>query len=128
SDSEARKALLGALPNLSLDLGLNYDSNRFLVNNSWMSAGLNIAYNLVKAFSIPAIKRSAAAQAEVDQARRLAMAMAVMTQTRIAMVRYSLISHEYGVWDEAARDDEQIVKLLQASTEVGIDSELELIR
>jgi len=129
NESEAKKAILGVLPNLSLDLGLiNYDSNRFLVNNTWTTAGLSIAYNLVKAFSIPAVRRSAEAQREVDQARRMAMAMAVMTQTRIATVRYSLIAHEFGVWEEAARDDDQIVKLLTSSAQVGIDSELELIR
>lgn len=129
SESEAKKAILGVLPNLTLDLGLiNYDSNRFLVNNTWTTAGLSIAYNLVKVFSIPAVRRSAEAQREVDEARRMAMAMAIMTQTRIATVRYSLISHEYGVWEEAARDDEQIVKLLISSAQVGIDSELELIR
>ncbi len=96
--------------------------------STWNTAGLSIAYNLVKVFSIPAVKRSAEAQREVDQARRMAMAMAIMTQTRIATVRYSLISHEFGVWEEAARDDDQIVKLLISSAQVGIDSELELIR
>lgn len=128
SEAEAKKGLLSALPNLTLDLGLNYDSNRFLVNNIWSSAGLSMAYNLVKVFSIPAINRSAEAQRQVDEARRMAVAMAIMTQTRIATVRYTLVAHEFDVWNEASRDDDQIVKLLSASAQVGIDTELELIR
>lgn len=128
SESEAKKALLGLLPNLSLDFGLSSDSNRFLVNNTWTSAGLNVAFNLVKAFSLPAVKRSAEAQRQVDEARRMAVAMSVLTQTRIAAVRYTLVAHEYGVWREASDDDQQIVKLLESSAAVGIDSELELIR
>jgi outer membrane protein TolC len=128
SESEARKAMLGIVPRLSVDLTRNYDSNRFLVNNTWTSAGLAIAFNLVRAFSRQALDRTAEAQRELDEARRLAVAMAVITQTRIAAVRYGLLLEEFGVWDEATQDDEQIVSFLASSAEVGIDTELELIR
>src|SRR5258705_11823785 len=59
SADEARKALAGLLPGLNLDLGHNYDSNRFLLNNTWTPAGVNGAFNLVKKFSLPALNRSA---------------------------------------------------------------------
>jgi outer membrane protein TolC len=128
SADEARKALIGVLPNLSLDLSRQYDSNRFLLNNSWTSAGLNVAFNLVKAFSIPALNRSEEAQRKVDEARRQALAVAVLAQTRVAAVRYMLVADEFLVWDEAARDDEMIVGYLASSEKAGIDTELELIR
>ena len=128
TESEARKAILSILPGLTFDLGANYDSNRFLVNNAWTSAGLSMAFNLVKVFSLPALNRSAEAQKKVDEARRLAMAMAILTQTRISAVRYKLVAHEFGVWDDASRDDDLIVKYLESSAQVGIDTELELIR
>jgi len=118
TESEIQKSLLGLFPNLNLNINPNnYDSNRFLVNNTWASAGLGVAFNLVKVFSLPAVNRTAEAQRQFDEARRLAMAMAVMTQTRVATVRYGLLAHEYSVWDEAARDDDQIVKYLVSSTE-----------
>ena len=128
SADEARKALVALLPNLSLDLSRNYDSNRFLLNNMWSSAGVNVALNLVKAFSLPALNRSEQAQRLADEARRQAVAMAVLTQTRLAAVRYTLVADEYLIWDEAARDDDLIVQYLFSSEKVGIDTELELIR
>jgi outer membrane protein TolC len=128
NESEAKKALLGLFPGLTLDLTRNYDSNRFLLNNSWTSAGVATAFNLVKVFSLPAVNRSAEAQRQVDDARKLAMAMAILTQTRIAAVRYGLVNDEFRVWEEATRDDEQIVKFLSSSAQAGIDTELELIR
>ncbi len=128
SENEARKAILGLLPSLNLDVTGNYDSNKYLVNNYWTSAGIGVAFNLVKMFSLPAVKGANEAQARLDESRRLAMAMAVLTQTRIAAVRYSLMAHEYGVWDEATQDDRKIVQFLESSSEVGIDTELELIR
>jgi outer membrane protein TolC len=128
SADEARKALLGILPNLSLDVSHQYDSNRFLLNNTWTSAGANVAFNLVKAFSLPALNRSEEAQKRVDDARRQALAVAVLTQTRIAAVRYMLVADEFLIWDEAARDDDLIVEYLASSEKAGIDNELELIR
>ncbi|HYD55140.1 MAG TPA: TolC family protein, partial [Gemmatimonadaceae bacterium] len=128
SADEARKALVGILPNLSFDLSRQYDSNRFLLNNTWTQAGLNVAFNLVKAFSLPALNRSEEAQRKADEARRQALAMAVLAQTRVAAVRYMLVADEFLIWDEAARDDDLIVDYLASSEKAGIDNELELIR
>jgi outer membrane protein TolC len=128
SADEARKALVGILPNVSLNLMSNYDSNRFLVNNNWYSLGLNAALNLTKVFSLPAMNRSEEAQKRADDARRQAMAMAVLAQTRIAAVRYTLVADEFLVWDEAARDDDLIVQHLASSETAGIDNELEVVR
>jgi outer membrane protein TolC len=128
SADEARKAMVGILPNVSLNVMSNYDSNRFLVNNNWYSLGLNVALNLTKVFSIPAMNRSEEAQRRADDARRQAMAMAVLAQTRIAAVRYTLVADEFMVWDEAARDDDLIVQHLASSEAAGIDNELEVVR
>jgi hypothetical protein len=89
---------------------------------------VNVALNLVKVFSLPALNRSEEAQKRADQARKQAVAIAVLTQTRIAAVRYTLVADEFLVWDEAARDDDLIAKYLASSEKVGIDTELELIR
>jgi outer membrane protein TolC len=128
SADEARKALLGLAPGFALELGRNYDSNRFLLNNTWTSSGLNVVFNLVKVFSLPALRRSEEAQRRADEARRQAMAIAILAQTRLAAVRYTLVADEFLIWDEAARDDDLIVKYLASSEKAGIDNELELIR
>lgn len=128
SADEARKALVSLLPGLTLDLGRTFDSNKYLVNSYWNSAAVAVALNLVRIFSLPALRRSEEAQRKADTARRLAMAMAILAQTRVAAVRYELIADEFLVWDEATRDDDLIVGYLASSAKVGIDTELELIR
>jgi outer membrane protein TolC len=128
SADEARKSLIGLLPALSFDLTNSHDSNKFLLNNTWTSAGVNVAFNLVKVFSLPALNRSEEATRKADDARRQAMAMAILAQTRVAAVRYTLVADEFLIWDEASRDDDLIVQYLSSSEKVGIDTELELIR
>jgi outer membrane protein TolC len=128
SRDEARKAMVGLVPNVSLDVGRNFDSNKFLLNNTWTAVGVRVALNLVKVFSIPAMQRSEEAQKAADTARRQAMAMAILAQTRLAAVRYTLVADEFLIWDEAVRDDDLIAKHLASSEKAGVDNELELIR
>lgn len=128
TDLEGRKQLLALLPSLGFDAGTNYDSNRYLLNNRWASAGMNVSFNLIKAFSAPAVKRASAAAAQVDETRRLAVTAAVLAQARMAGVRYTLLSEELAVWNDAVQDDSRIVGYLNASKQVGLETELELIR
>jgi outer membrane protein TolC len=116
------------VPGAGIDAGYYNDTNKYLVNNSWEQAGLSVAFNLVKVFSLPAINRSFEAQKAVDDTRRLAVSSAVLTQTRIAAVRFGLLKNEYAVWDEALRDDQQIIKYLQSANQTGLETELEIIR
>lgn len=128
TDLEGRKQLLALLPSLGVDVGTNYDSNRYLLNNRWASAGMNVSFNLLKVFSMPAVKRNAAAAASIDEARRLAVTAAVLAQARMAAVRYALLNDELTVWNDAVQDDSRIVGYLSASNQAGLETELELIR
>ena len=128
TQQEGRKQLLSLLPSLNLNLGANYDSNRFLVNNSWTEAGGLVSFNLLKLLSLPAMQRTQQATQELDDARRLAATMAVMAQTRIAVNRYQLLKHELGIWNEALADDRALLRAMQATQQSGLETELELIR
>ena len=125
---EARRAIAALMPGVNVEFGFNSDTNRFLLYNSWLSGGLSMAFNVVKLFSLPALNRSHEAQNRVDEARRQAMGIAVLAQTRLAAVSYALAAEEYLIWEQAARDDQLIVQYLGSAEKVGIDTELELIR
>ena len=128
TDLEGSRQLLSLLPSLSLDVGTDYDANKYLVNNRWSSAGLNLSWNLMKVASLPSIKSNTQAALRVDETRRLAVTAAVLGQTRIAAVRYRLLAQELAIWDDAVSDDIRIVGYLDASRQVGLETELELIR
>nr|WP_294867843.1 TolC family protein [uncultured Pseudogulbenkiania sp.] len=80
---ETRKAIAKLLPGLEFSVGHHYDSNKFLVNNSWSDAGLRISWNLLNLFSAGPITRSAEAQLEVAKAQHMALNMAVLTQVHV---------------------------------------------
>lgn len=128
SDLEWKKQMLGLLPSFGLDIGGNYDSNRYLLNNHWASGGLNMSVGLLRLFSLPAMNRAQKAQTDVDETRKLATTAAILAQTRLAVVRYGLLAHEFGVWDDASKDDARIVEYLVSAKQVGLETELEVIR
>lgn len=125
---EARKQMLSVFPNLNLDFGSQRDSNNLLYNNSWSQGGVRLSWNLMKLFSIPAIQRNREQQEAVDQTRRMALSMAVMTQVRISAERYRLALEDYRLADSAAQVDKRMADYTRAAVSSRLDSELEAVR
>lgn len=125
---EGKRQLVSMLPSINLNIGANYDSNKYLINNQWNEVGTLVTFNLLKLLSLPAMQRSQETQVQLDQARREAAVMAVMTQTRVAVNRYDLLRHELGIWNQAVDDDQALLKAMQSTQEAGLETELETIR
>jgi outer membrane protein TolC len=126
--SEVRRAIASALPSLGVDTALRYDSNRFLLDNVWVDGGLRLSVNLFRLASIPTIRRANEAQKQVDEARRMAQAMAVITQVRVAALRYGLTLSEYEQVATSASVDQRLLAYAKSATTVRIEGELEVIR
>src|SRR5690606_10055553 len=92
---ETRKAMLRLLPGLQLQTGAHYDSNQFLVNNSWRDAGVQVGWNLLNLVNAGKIKRGARAQYDLAREQRLAMNMAVLTQVHVAALDYAGRQQQY---------------------------------
>jgi hypothetical protein len=125
---ETRKQLLSVLPNLSFDAGVLHDSNNLLYNNSWSQGGVRVSWNLMKLFALPSIQRTQEQQERVDQARRMGLSMAVMTQVRISVERYRLALEDYRLADAGAQVDKRLADYTRAAVSSRLDSELEAIR
>ena len=128
TDREWQKQVLSLFPNFGLDVNSSYTSNKYLLNDQWTTAGYNFSFGLLKLFSLPAARRANEAQKAADESRRLGVAAGIVGQTRMAAVRYQLLTQEFDVWYAASSDDARIVQYLNSATETGLDTELELIR
>lgn len=125
---EARKQILGLLPGISFSYGRQHDSNRLLYNNNWSEGGLSVAWNLMRLVSIPSMKNAQEFQAKTDEARRMALSMAILTQTRIGVERYRMALEDFRLADRAAQVDQRLAKFTRDSVTAKLDSELEAIR
>ena len=123
-----RAQMQAILPGVSVDYSYNASTNKYLLDRSWTSVGVDAALNLVKVFSLPAVNRSAKSQKDMDEARRMALITAVLAQVRIAVTRYEVLGREYEYWLDAIADDKRYLDTLTSTAAVGLETELELIR
>jgi outer membrane protein TolC len=128
SGNEVKRQMLSVLPGISFDVGANRDSNKYLYNKNWIDYGVKISANLLRLASIPSIQALGKAQAEVDETRRMAQAIAILTQVRVATMRYGLAVAELEQVEESARVDQRLLNYAKAATTTKVESELELIR
>jgi outer membrane protein TolC len=126
NDIKAAKVLLW--PNLSLDAGLQYDSNRFNYNSTWTDIGVRLSWDILKLTQYPALKEAHKRQNETDDMRRMALSMAVLTQIRVGVQRYSLSLAELKFSEESLRVDQRLLNFAGAAARSQADSELEVIR
>lgn len=125
---ETRKQILGMLPSLSLDLGGRGDTNKLLYYQNWFQAGVSTAWNLMRLVSYPALKEAREDQVKTDEARRMALSMAILTQLRISLERYRLAMEDFKLADTAAQVDKRLANYTRASVTARLDSELEAVR
>ncbi len=85
---ETHKAIARLLPGVEFDIGQHYDSNSYLVNNEWRDLGLRVSWNLLNVFNVHNITRSAELQNDIARDQKLALSMAVLTQTQVAYREY----------------------------------------
>jgi multidrug efflux system outer membrane protein len=128
STLEVKKAMLQMLPGLEFNLGSRYNSNDLLWENSWSEAGVNISWNLFNILKGPANKRVAETQVKLDDARRLAVSMAVITQVHLAHQRYQIALSDYTVTKDLVAVERRIQKHMEAEQKAAVENELEVIR
>lgn len=128
SVAETRRAILSLLPGIQIDAAARYDSNQFLFNNSWTEGGFQVFSNLMRLLSYPAVDKTNEARLKVDDARRLALSMAILTQVRVAVERYNLALLDFEQADEASRVDQRLVQYAKAASLARVDTELEVVR
>lgn len=125
---EVKKAMLRMLPGLDLTFGGHNDSNDFLFNDSWVTAGYGISWNLFKLFSGPAEIRLAETQQSVDDLRRLSLSMAILTQVHLAYQRFDLARKGFEVSRDLMMVEIRIQEQLEARQRAQTGNELEMIR
>ena len=125
---EARRQILGMLPGISIDAGVQYDSNNLLNSNGWSQGGVRISWNLLRLLALPTLKATQEQQVRTDQARRMALSMAIMTQLRVGVERYRLAVDDFKLADTAAQVDKRLADYTRASVTAKLESELEAIR
>lgn len=125
---EVHKAMLRMLPGLEVRFGPHYDSNSYLLNQSWWDAGISFSWNLFNVFGGPARQEAAEVDVELANLRRMSMAMAVLSQVHLAFQNYEIAKKSYVIAQEESRVADQILAQWEAAAESDTGNDQDLIR
>jgi outer membrane protein TolC len=128
SVTEARKAIAKLYPGVEFYAGPHYDSNSFLVNNNWRDAGLRVSWNLFNILNASAIKQTAEAQKELASKQRLALSMAVLTQTHVAFREYKGKLNQFELSDELDGVEQKLLGYAKNATRSDYQGKLQEVR
>ena len=127
SADETRKTLARNLPGINFSYGPNYDSNSFLVNNTWTAGAVRLSGNLVSVISIPEqLKRGHLAE-DTAITRREALSVATLAKLHIAYQTYLAALHEFRDADQLASVDRKLFQQISNGAESNAQSELERV-
>ena len=97
---DVKIAMLSAIPGVAFFSGDFWDTNKFLIYNHWLSAGLRVSWDLFRLpermtdFEIAKLNKDLIVQ------QRIAFSMAVITQVRIAYLAYYEAIETYMIMKE----------------------------
>lgn len=127
SRADVWKEMLKVLPGLSIPVGLNFDSNHFLINNFWLEAGARTTFNLVNLIAAPKMWKSAQTQIDVARTRRKALSVAAVVQINVGYQQYIKALDSYKNAKELNKVDEGIYTATANNAISDAGSELERI-
>jgi len=83
------KEILKMMPGFGILANFNYDSNKYLYNNTWGSVGVQAGFNVANIIRGPRAISAAKEAVEVSKTRRLALSVAVLSQVNLAYQSYA---------------------------------------
>jgi outer membrane protein TolC len=127
SADETHKMLARNLPGINFTYGPNFDSNSFLVNNTWNAGAVRLSANLISILSIPEQMKRGQLAEDTAATNRQALSVAVLAKLHIAYQQYLAATKEYHWADQLAGVDRRLYQQIANRTETDAQSELERV-
>jgi outer membrane protein TolC len=125
--TEARRVLARAYPNLSFNIGPHYDTDKYLVNNGWAEAGVQVSWNVFNLLALPAQQRAAEAGIALADQRRLAAHVATVAQVHVAREQLVGARRQFERADALWKLDDKITRQLASREQAQAGSKLERV-
>ena len=122
-----RKEILRMFPGLSVSASENYDSNSFLMNNTWAEAGARVTQNLLDLITGPAKIDAAKTKIEMGRIQRLALSVAALVQINIAYEQYHRSVESYKLSSSLNQVEMRLNKVMADAGALKARSALEQI-
>jgi len=124
---EVRRTLARMFPNISLNWGVKYDSDSYLVNKDWQEAGLQFSFNLFNLLTGPMQVQMAEAGVDLADQRRVTMQLAVLTQMHLARQGLQTAREQFQRADAIWSIDRKIADMVSTREAAQAQSKLDVV-
>ncbi len=124
---EVRKAILQMLPGIELNKSRNYTANDFTFNPYWNELTARLTYNLVNMLSGPFRWKYAKTIRDLEDVRRLAISMNIITQVHLSIQNYEQSLQSYHLAEKQHYVKNRIVAQVEAAKKADAIDELQFI-
>lgn len=106
-----KTAIIQALPGVTLNMGWNSNSNKYLLNTIWVDRSMDVAWNLLNLASLPTAYQAAKTQVCYEKLKLMALTLTVLTETRYAYSHYQTLNDEYNIVRQQTQTADAIYQL-----------------
>ena len=124
---ETRRTLLRLFPNISFNYGLKYNTDRYLVDNNWNEAGVQLSFNLMNIFTADTQMKLAAAGVALADQRRVAAQASVLTQVHLSRLQVINARSQFDRADAIYATDSKIAEIMRNRQMVAAQSKLDVV-
>lgn len=128
SEWQAREAMFDMLPGLKVSAAKNYSSDAFNLSPNWISTGFQLGMNIFDLFSGSSRMEEADRRRELARSQRLALTLAVMTQTHMSYIRFRNATQQMRLAREVASADRRLSVLVASDTDFANTDYLEAVQ
>jgi len=124
---EARKTLVRLFPNLGFNYSLYYDTDKYLVNDNWNRAGLQLSFNLMNIFTYDTQNKLAEGGIALADLRRVTAQAAVITQVHLARLQLANANAQLARARDIYSTDRRLADLVANREAAQAQSKLERV-
>lgn len=124
---ETRMEIAKTFPGVKFFYALNYDSNEFLVDNRWASFSATIVQSLTALITAPSRYRAAKNREALEDARRISLAAAIVTQIHLSRARLEYLLDVRDMDKQSAATADAIADATKARKDAGFSSGMDVL-
>ena len=116
------------VPGVGILANFNYDTNKYLYNNTWGAVGVQASFNLANIIRGPRAIATARQTVEVTKTRRLALSVAILSQVNLSFQQYRNAADEMRTAHDVLDVERKIGRASAAASAADSLSDAERVR
>lgn len=116
---EIKRIFLAMMPSVQISSTGNYGSNDFSLHSVYHTLGMKIAHNLMNLHKLPVSLEHGDNRLELEERKRLALGLAIVTKINVALANFSALRNEYEFATERVATSSALARVMQSRYQAG---------